>query len=962
MVDVPNQAIRSMMNSDEWVILESAPTVHNPVGYNSDQKKCLTCGVIMHLTAEFVKHWRDAHLESTIIKIRGQPDKVFKRKPGILADGWVVSGAFVCLCGYEQSSRTVYARHVQKCGAFAVTSAASTAASVAQELYDEVQAFMALQSSYPVNDLAQDTSYQKPAMLAAWEEMFQTMVSTEGNLGGQQQAKQYRQGLLELRYMAMLSNAVSGDEASGPYNSWKLDTPNDPPKYGDKSLVDNIAASVHSYYKKAEELMGSNNMAIRAAINAEDVDKPKYSNYFGALRKTETVQRYSHTIKAMLVFVCRALKRRPAHVDLSSFITPAVHAAFGTLVRREGKVTPDTLQALFTELFSQHSTEIRGSTITQIVPAMLAILSIDNYGEMTSYYDISHVAVHFIMYARLTCFYEVVTKIPEYRPEEHKAWLKRYIDALTCTTNIGSVFSSLVMVKSLAMSLDYHGVALPAVTYDSVSGDIIAVKQYKVSLSTFQTVVKQLAQTCQKELASILRAYSPYGQISADLCSGIVDDLTEREPDFSFISSKANNALDQSIRAAGRGFMHRFGITTKTRANIGMTKDEIIGWLKRTGELVLKLLTLCLFTGGLPSRGTELEAMLVKNKGSASRSLIWHADTVALVSYYNKSSANRSKPKVTIRYLPRFVSEMLVVYLVYIRSVEKMLAKKLNKIYNGCSEEFVQAYYDYIFVCYGDTIQTDQLSKSIKRAFTSVASDAPLTISLYRQFASALAESQTSFGRVFQGFVRASMDRLDEEDEDTMVDEQLGHTGAVGVANYARSNLDFGQMNQHKMRMYLDVSCQWHAMLGLDKWSLPGHFNPDIVEPCVQLEKSRQQTQQPAIPPVQRAAKPAAPQSAVTIHNQSNVFILASEASQPANGFMSDEQRIEAMQAVLPPLQPPSIDIQRQCFEAFSYLNRNAAERVVCERTLTAHQAAVLGSMLMNREHNHLAVMPTGSG
>ncbi|KAJ2372179.1 hypothetical protein IW150_004245, partial [Coemansia sp. RSA 2607] len=396
MVDVPNQAIRSMMNSDEWVILESAPTVHNPVGYNSDQKKCLTCGVIMHLTAEFVKHWRDAHLESTIIKIRGQPDKVFKRKPGILADGWVVSGAFVCLCGYEQSSRTVYARHVQKCGAFAVTSAASTAASVAQELYDEVQAFMALQSSYPVNDLAQDTSYQKPAMLAAWEEMFQTMVSTEGNLGGQQQAKQYRQGLLELRYMAMLSNAVSGDEASGPYNSWKLDTPNDPPKYGDKSLVDNIAASVHSYYKKAEELMGSNNMAIRAAINAEDVDKPKYSNYFGALRKTETVQRYSHTIKAMLVFVCRALKRRPAHVDLSSFITPAVHAAFGTLVRREGKVTPDTLQALFTELFSQHSTEIRGSTITQIVPAMLAILSIDNYGEMTSYYDISHVAVHFI--------------------------------------------------------------------------------------------------------------------------------------------------------------------------------------------------------------------------------------------------------------------------------------------------------------------------------------------------------------------------------------------------------------------------------------------------------------------------------------------------------------------------------------------------------------------------------------
>ncbi|KAJ2362093.1 hypothetical protein IW150_007090, partial [Coemansia sp. RSA 2607] len=394
----------------------------------------------------------------------------FKRKPGTIVDGWVVPGSFVCPCGKEYPLRKGFIKHLKICGTAGAAQAepaaepaaelehvagvagvaASAAINVAQELYDEVQAFMALQSSYPVNDLAKDTSYQKPAMLAAWEEMFQTMVSTDGNLGGQQQAKQYRQGLLELRYMAMLSNAVSGDEASGPYNSWKLDTPNDPPKYGDKTLVDNIAASVDSYYKKAEDLMGSNNLAIRAAINAEVVNEPKYSNYFGALRKPETVQRYSHTIKAMLVFVCRALKHPPAHVKLSSFITPAVRAAFGTLVRNNGKVTPDTLQELFGKLFSQHSTEIRGSMITQIVPAMLAILSIDNYGEMTCYYDISHVAVHFIMFARLTYFYEVVTNIPEYRPEEHNAWLKRYIDALTCTTNIGSVFSSLVMVKSLA--------------------------------------------------------------------------------------------------------------------------------------------------------------------------------------------------------------------------------------------------------------------------------------------------------------------------------------------------------------------------------------------------------------------------------------------------------------------------------------------------------------------------------
>ncbi|KAJ2378123.1 hypothetical protein IW150_000987, partial [Coemansia sp. RSA 2607] len=131
-----------------------------------------------------------------------------------------------------------------------------------QELYDEVQDFMALQSSYPVNDLAQDNSYQKPAMLSAWEDTFHLMVLKVSHLEGKQQAKKYRQGFLKLWYMAMLSDAVSGDKASGPYDLWNLDTPNHPPKYGDKTLVDNIAASVDSYYKKAEELMGSNNMAI----------------------------------------------------------------------------------------------------------------------------------------------------------------------------------------------------------------------------------------------------------------------------------------------------------------------------------------------------------------------------------------------------------------------------------------------------------------------------------------------------------------------------------------------------------------------------------------------------------------------------------------------------------------------------------------------------------------------------
>ncbi|KAJ1719483.1 hypothetical protein LPJ53_005765 [Coemansia erecta] len=124
------------------------------------------------------------------------------------------------------------------------------------------------------------------------------------------------------------------------------------------------------------------------------------------------------------------------------------------------------------------------------------------------------------------------------------------------------------------------------------------------------------------------------------------------------------------------------------------------------------------------------------------------------------------------------------------------------------------------------------LSHAITEAFTAVEGGALLMLKLYHQFAAALTESQTAFGHVFQGFIQASLDNLDDKDLTTPVDDQLGHTANVGMAHYACSNLDFGQLYQHKMWCYCDLSCEWHVMLGLDKWALPGHFNPKIDEPC----------------------------------------------------------------------------------------------------------------------------------
>ncbi|KAJ2361075.1 hypothetical protein IW150_007331, partial [Coemansia sp. RSA 2607] len=363
--------------------------------------------------------------------------------------------------------------------------------------------------------------------------------------------------------------------------------------------------------------------------------------------------------------------------------------------------------------------------------------------------------------------------------EEHDIIIQSLIDEMASDVLLNSTFSHVSLVKSLAMSLIQHGNTLPSVTYDSVSKDIISVEGVPVSLAIFQKVVTTLAEDCHKEMVDILQDYYPYQHLPSNLCQKIMDSTNETRPDFSFLSSPDNSHLSALCQAAGDRFMKWADLKPPTDSNSesGPGSDPTTDpgsdpeadyaqklhfmqrWLSRTGSLCIKLMTLCQFTGGLPARGTELEGLTCKNINSAQRSLLWHCNTIALVFYYNKSSASKAMPKVTLRYLPRFVSEMLVVFLTCIRSCEKLVAWCLHDLAPALfPKKCIQAYYDLLFVKAGKPINTSQISSSIEGSFTKIQANARLNTQKYRQFASALAESKTSFGRVFQGFTRANQE------------------------------------------------------------------------------------------------------------------------------------------------------------------------------------------------------------
>ncbi|KAJ1719229.1 hypothetical protein LPJ53_005973, partial [Coemansia erecta] len=396
------------------------------------------------------------------------------------------------------------------------------------------------------------------------------------------------------------------------------------------------------------------------------------------------------------------------------------------------------------------------------------------FGEMVPYNEISQSAVHFLLFARLTCLRCCIRDTAGRPMAEQQAIIEDLIQTLASTKVLFSTFGYVSSLKSLAMALNQHGISLPSVTYNSVGKDIILVEGVPVSLAIFQKVVQALAMECQNLIMAILKDYYPYERLPANLCNGIIDRLTESKPDFSFLSSAENPQLLVQLMAAGDGFMAWSQL--KPDSPNGKSASWMRKWLTSTGNLCIQLMTLIQFTAGLPARVSEMEGLTFRNIGSSTRCLHWHANTLALVSFYNKSSSSNEIPKITVRYLPRFVSEMLVVYLLCIRSCEKLVAHCL------CAQSpaaeplvFCQAYYDLLFVKSGQAISTNQVSHSIKRAFTRVQPDAALGTQKYRQFAAALGESKTSFGREFQGQDRASLDRASDADQgNSMVDEQMG--------------------------------------------------------------------------------------------------------------------------------------------------------------------------------------------
>ena len=253
--------------------------------------------------------------------------------------------------------------------------------------------------------------------------------------------------------------------------------------------------------------------------------------------------------------------------------------------------------------------------------------------------------------------------------------------------------------------------------------DTLTLYDQDIYLPTFQQMVQSAVRRCRDLQQKVLLGWTPN---VPDLHS-IQDSLVQNQPGWSFLRDPSNG-LQNSFR-----HLQRRAFTSKELA-VGnrWSLPQCRTYLSRVEDLKKQLLVCLHFTSGLPGRGTEITTIKWCNTRQSLRNVFVHNGRLVIVIEYNKTRASTNHSFYIVRMLPLMVSEMLFVYLAYIRPFCDALVHQLKLEQNKLSDHYLFASSDRIY-------SSDTLSKAIQKESTEAGASS-LTIATYRQAALAIAK------------------------------------------------------------------------------------------------------------------------------------------------------------------------------------------------------------------------------
>lgn len=193
----------------------------------------------------------------------------------------------------------------------------------------------------------------------------------------------------------------------------------------------------------------------------------------------------------------------------------------------------------------------------------------------------------------------------------------------------------------------------------SDDGTYISLADGCISMDQFQ----QLGRTVLKDASSSCRGLM-YGLHSRVRIESVRDDMADNRAGYSFLEDARNGLKTAHFDLSERACLNLLdGLMSHRRWNIPAVNE----YLDRERGFVQQLMLLMYMFGGQAPRSTELFGIELENGLSTSRGIYVHGGLVVFVTRHCKAQRTTNREFQIARYLAREASELLLIYLVYIR-------------------------------------------------------------------------------------------------------------------------------------------------------------------------------------------------------------------------------------------------------------------------------------------------------
>jgi hypothetical protein len=315
-----------------------------------------------------------------------------------------------------------------------------------------------------------------------------------------------------------------------------------------------------------------------------------------------------------------------------------------------------------------------------------------------------------------------------------------------------------------------------------------------LSMSQFRGLGRSASSSARGMLDKLLCGLRP----SIDLGT-LKDRISEYAEGYSFIQDPANRIGTPDEEYCTRACLDP---TDGLMSKDGWNAKAVHAFLKGENALLTTLMLMVFLRSGQAARSTELLSIECSNSRSSSRGVYVYQGSMMLVTRHSKARKSTNKEFHVARFLNEEDSQLLALYLVYIRPLAAVLQRECY----GLSTE------RRLLFCSSSDPNTPWGAKNLSSALSKLTIEAcgsSFGIQVYRQLSIAITERHLNqSSRPFDRF-----DERDTNNNEIAFAWQSGYRPVQRGLSYGVDAAFPDTLQPALLRVYIRVSHEWHRFL-----------------------------------------------------------------------------------------------------------------------------------------------------